>query len=511
MSMRASLIITAKDEASAPFRRIAASARKLSDDARAMAVSGNAAGAGLDKMRGSATSLAVRLKLATVAAGQLAGRTGMMALEKAAYGVGFAIGTSLRSLASFALQATQVGAAMAVAAAAFVVTDIIRTGMQFETFEATLRNLTGSSAAAKQSLAWIQDFSTTTPFELDEVTQGFIRAKQRGIDPMDGSLRKLGDAASAVNRPIEDAVEAVSDGMRGQFERLIDFGVTASKSGDQVKLSWVKNGKEMSRTVSSDMLPMKAALLDIFDTLYGGTADAKSGTLSGILSNLRDQWGKFAKMIADAGIYDKVKQTFSDLLKWTNDLANNGQLQTWAQQISNQLGVMFDRGVAFVKGVDWGAVATGIGAIVEVLISAVEWFGKLAGAWQRMNLQAEISQQKTIANGWFTSAKEKADARWRIVEAQGRLDAMDYRPADMPAPSLGGPGPIRPGAARPVPAPVNGNRRGAPAARPIDGNVKVDVNVKASGGAQVQSTRVSSNDHRVQPTVRTGRAMAGAA
>lgn len=146
----------------------------------------------------------------------------------------------------------------------------------------------------------------------------------------------------------------------------------------------------------------------------------------------------------------------------------------------------------FIKNTDWAAVAKGMGAIVQTLVSIVGLIGQAAGAWQRWQLQKDLRLQQGVANGWFVSSNDRQKARWKSIELQGKLDASNYQPPKATA----------------APAKAVPSVRPQGAAKPLAGNVKVDVNVKASGGAQVQSTRVSSNDRRVQPSVRTGRAMA---
>jgi len=535
MNMRASLVIKAKDEASGPLGHIAAATRRLGDNARRMAAVGSVASAGLDRVRNSASSLTSKLRVASVASVRLSGRMGLMALEKAAYGVGTAIGFSIRTLASFAATAAQIGVGMAPAAAAFVVTDIIRTGSQFEQFDAQLRNMTGSASAAKQSLDWVQKFAQATPFELEEVTRAFVTMKQRMMEPMDGSLRVLGDAAAALNTPIGEAVEMMADAMTFQFERLRAYGITASQQGEKVALNWVKNGKAMTQTVRKDAVAIKTALMGILQGNYGGAMAAQSGTLNGIISNLKDKWKGFMKMIADAGIYVKVKKVMADLLAWADKMSANGKLKAWAKAISDELGFMFDKAVTFVKEVDWGAVARGIGTIVAVMVKVVEWIGKAASAWsnwqsdvQRRADQAVVNAPGTVSVGgvrlWGVTEDERREAR-------SRLGGLPKSRVPRRAPSLGGQGPLKQGErpvaipgwgqgwhaplkrdAQPVPSLSGGSsRKAASNTSQLDGKVKIEMTVKAEPGVKVRTTQLTSSNPRVPVSVRTGRAMAGPA
>jgi len=75
-------------------------------------------------------------------------------------------------------------------------------GAEFERLETVLTTLEGSQARAKQSLGWIQDFATRTPYEITEVTEAFVRLRSYGIDPTNGTLATLGDTAAAMGKPI---------------------------------------------------------------------------------------------------------------------------------------------------------------------------------------------------------------------------------------------------------------------------------------------------------------------
>ena len=75
------------------------------------------------------------------------------------------------------------------------------------------------------------------------------------------SLKSLGDAASAMNKPLIQAVEAMADAMTGENERLKEFGIRASMKGDEIAYNWtdssgkakhviIKNNSEIIEDVS---------------------------------------------------------------------------------------------------------------------------------------------------------------------------------------------------------------------------------------------------------------------
>lgn len=87
---------------------------------------------------------------------------------------------------------------------------IIETSAKFEKFSLILETLEGSSKKAQQDLEWIKKFAQTTPYEIDKVTEAFVKLKSYGLNAQK-ELRVLGDTAAALGKPLNMAVEAIAD------------------------------------------------------------------------------------------------------------------------------------------------------------------------------------------------------------------------------------------------------------------------------------------------------------
>ena len=168
---------------------------------------------------------------------------------------------------------------------------ILETGKTLETLETRLLTTLGTKAASDSALASIQKFAATTPFEMTEVTDSFLKLKQRGIEPTDVSLRKLGDLASSQGKSLNQTTEALLDAQQGEFERLKEFGIKASAAGDKVNLSFQGMNKQIERTPEG----IAAGILSLGD-LQGiaGGMELQSKTLGGALSNLTDAQSQLA-------------------------------------------------------------------------------------------------------------------------------------------------------------------------------------------------------------------------
>jgi hypothetical protein len=179
-----------------------------------------------------------------------------------------------------------------VLAAAFAVEKIIAFGVsivettaKFQRFQAVLTNTLGSSSAAAQALKMIQDFAADTPFQVDELTDSFVKLANQGFIPTREELRKLGDLAASQGKSFNQLTEAMIDARTGEFERLKEFGIRASKEGDRVKFTF--KGVETQTKFTGKAIDEYILSLGDLQGVTGGMA-AQSKTLGGQLSNLED-------------------------------------------------------------------------------------------------------------------------------------------------------------------------------------------------------------------------------
>lgn len=245
-----------------------------------------------------------------------------------------------KELAGIGRLAATAGAALGTAMTAGVAAlgkGSIETGMAFEKMAATLEVIEGSAEKAKASLDWVSEFAATTPYEINEVAEAFVKLKGYGIDPLKGSLTAAGNAAAAMGKPVMQAVEAIADAVTGENERLKEFGIKAKQAGDTVEYSWQQNGKELKKKVKKDAASIEKALIEIMEGRFAGAMEKQSKTLAGIISNIKDTFTRFQTYIANAGWYQYVKDRFQDVLTYIQKLDKEGTLKRWGEDISRVL------------------------------------------------------------------------------------------------------------------------------------------------------------------------------
>ena len=241
------------------------------------------------------------------------------------------------------------GAVLA-AGSALMVKGVVDTASEFERYRSVLETIEGSSEKARQSMAWVSEFATKTPYELSEVNEAFVKLKSYGLDPIkDGLLTTLGDTSAGMGKPLMQAVEAIADAMTGQNQRLKDFGINASAQGNRIIYEYTdKSGRQMRAMADkNNREQIRATLQTIWNEKYGGAMDKLSGTFAGMMSNLSDNWERFKLMIADSGVFDYLKNKLSGLLEKIDAMAKDGSLQKLAETIGKNLVTAFEKAWEF--------------------------------------------------------------------------------------------------------------------------------------------------------------------
>lgn len=162
---------------------------------------------------------------------------------------------------------------------------VFQAGAAFEKTQATFNNAFGDKKLAEDYISLIQDFAATTPFEFDRLAESVLKLTNRGFTPVREELTKLGDIAASSGKDFDQLAEAVLDAQTGEFERLKEFGIRASKANGEVSLSF----KGQTVSVKDNEKAIRDAII-AFGDLEGvqGTMASQAKTTDGVLSNFKD-------------------------------------------------------------------------------------------------------------------------------------------------------------------------------------------------------------------------------
>jgi uncharacterized protein YwgA len=199
---------------------------------------------------------------------------------------------------------------------------ILATTVEFQKMEAVLTTALGSNSAAKAAMQQIVDFASSTPFQVNELTDSFVKLANRGFVPTMDQMRQMGDLASSVGKSFDQLTEAILDAQTGEFERLKEFGVKASQQGDVVQFTF----KGITTEVAKSDKAIQEYLLSL-GNLDGvaGSMEAISKTTGGTISNLEDNITQLFKSIGESSS-GFINWFVKDLNNVVSSLRNMGEI-----------------------------------------------------------------------------------------------------------------------------------------------------------------------------------------
>ena len=308
---------------------------------------------------------------------------------------------------------------------------------EFDKLNAGLITATGSAEGSKEAFAAIQDFATKTPYDLAQVTDSFVKLVNFGLNPSQRAMTSYGNTSSALGKDLKQMIEAVADAATGEFERLKEFGIKASKEGDKVKFTF----RGITTEVGNNAKEIEDYLIKLGETNFGDAMANRMSTLDGALSNLGDEWNKLFLNISQQGIGDAIADGVRigiDALDELNAMIVSGQLEGylkalsgqwsgWAEDVKvsiNQVGRYFDEEMESMQRNGLTASFTLSKAFSEmplnlrtaIQIASVE----LATFWEKLKLHARSAKDEFIAG-----IKGDEEELWRLQnERQSSIDMI---------------------------------------------------------------------------------------
>lgn len=266
------------------------------------------------------------------------------------------------------------------------------TAANFERMKTALATTLGGTEAAAKAFEQLQGFAAATPYSLEEVTNGFLKLKARGLDGSDRALRAWGDTASAMGKSLDDMVEAVADATTGEFERLKEFGIRASSQGDKVALTF----RGVTTTVAKEARAIEAELIRLGSVNFAGGMEAQSRTLGGLWSTMQDGFDQFLVAVMDSGITSALKS----LMGTFSGMSETGEF------LSDLLGITL------------GGAFTAVSMTAKVAAEAIELFFTAVNAILSPVYMAKDAIE-SLARDSMTSIVAETE---KLVEAQKELD-----------------------------------------------------------------------------------------
>lgn len=293
-----------------------------------------------------------------------------------------------------------------------LVQGIVNTGAKFETLGAQLKTLYGDSAQAQTAVDWIQQFTKDTPFELDGVTQSFVKLKAFGLDPMDGTMQAIVDQSSALGASQENLQGIVlalgqawvKQKLQGEeILQLVEHGVPV---WDLLAKATGKNTAELQELSQQGKLGRDVirALIDEMGKVNAGASAEQMKTFNGQLSNLKDTWTQFENTIAKSGLLDYLNKELVTINTRLAEMDASGELKTRAKEISDALISM----ISVIKSV--GTTLYDLRQEIGLVIAAWVGFKALKGSVALFDLATAAAARLTVQLGLLKAGTTAAGA-----------------------------------------------------------------------------------------------------
>jgi len=257
------------------------------------------------------------------------------------------------------------------------ITKLITAGSDLEELERQFSSLYGSTEEARQVLSEVDRIAERNSQSLADTAAAARRLKVAGIDPLNGSLQSLIDAnakygsgAQTLDTVITQLGQAWQSG-RLQLEELnsiTDSGIPIMEALGNVT---GRAGAEIRQMASDGELgtDVLAKLIEELGRMSDGAGADRAENFTGILESLRKEFTDFFALAANSGALDSLKSRMQELLTTLREGAEDGSINTFAQNVSKALEAVITItekvvaasriGINVVTGL-WRAAATSI-------------------------------------------------------------------------------------------------------------------------------------------------------
>lgn len=318
---------------------------------------------------------------------------------------------------------------------------VVAAQREFDKLNSSLTTATGSAKSAGEAMKALQDFAARTPFSLQEVTEGFLKLRNLGLNPSERALESYGNTSAAMGKSLNQLVEAVADAATGEFERLKEFGIKAKQQGDAVSLTF----QGTTTKIGNNAAEIEEYLTRIGEVNFAGGMARQANTLDGDLSRLGDTWNQTLVAFSQSGFGDVVRSAVGALSDSLQDLGAifksvTSEADAEGKKVDELNGVHFlltttfetlavlGLNVAFAfkaVGRNIGAVAAAVANPTQAIEILKQRFSDLGDEWDQVNKDSD-RVLKAAGNARAAQAAQDAAqtgdrlAQYRIVSSAAK-------------------------------------------------------------------------------------------
>ncbi|MGL6168307.1 MAG: hypothetical protein ACRC0Y_08480 [Fusobacteriaceae bacterium] len=239
-------------------------------------------------------------------------------------------------------RAIQATVAVATLVGGFAVKEGFGEAMNMEGYKMQLETATKSTQKAGLLMSNAIKFANSTPFETGEVVESTAKMEAYGISSKRW-LKDVADMAGATNKSIDQATEAMADGVMGEFERLKEFGIKKEQLIEAAALKYGKNIVFNKRGQVKDEAKLQDILQAEMQKKFIDGAEKQAKTLKGLWSTVtgvtKSSLAKIVGMteegtIKQSSLYMKLKEQVERVVGVLNRWQKDGTIDKIAERVA---------------------------------------------------------------------------------------------------------------------------------------------------------------------------------
>lgn len=161
---------------------------------------------------------------------------------------------------------------------------IIGVADSFQQLNARLLTATGSQEAANIAFNSLRNLAFEMPGGIDQVTDAYIKLTNLGLNPSREALVSYGNTAAAMGKDLNQLIEAVSDAVTLEFERLKEFGIKTRNEGDKIAFTF----RGITTRVENSAQSIEEFLIGLGKNEFAGAMEQQNKTLGAAFTDLSD-------------------------------------------------------------------------------------------------------------------------------------------------------------------------------------------------------------------------------
>lgn len=248
----------------------------------------------------------------------------------------------------------------------------INAASEMETYRTTLNTVLRDEDAAADMMRWATDFAAHTPYNTGEVVEAVTKMEAYGFKSQ-VMLENIGNMASAMNKDLTTAVEAVYKASIGDMELMRNnFAITKEIINDKAEELYGKSVINASGAIT-DAEAYNNAMLRLIEEKFAGGMEKQSKTMAGIKSNIEDSWEAALRKISgmdaageivEGSLYDRIRTKLSGFAGRFDDFVEGDTLSNWG---GNLVGIFDEIGnlVSPIVGEGIPGLLSGLGRIYK--------------------------------------------------------------------------------------------------------------------------------------------------